>query len=557
MSVNVVSLKQEIVGDTDEKLLLLLGAVALVLLIACANVANLMLARSKARNGEFAVRLALGASRTRIVRQLITESLILSLAGGVLGFVIAKWGVRPILAALPGNLPRSEEIGVNFTVLLFTFGLTLLVGVLFGALPAFRSSRTDLQTVIRQGGRGNLRGHNRAQSVLVIGQMALTLLLLTGASLLFRTVHKLWGVNPGFDARHLITFKVGLSPSVTKTPQSTRVAFRQLVDRIGEIPGVNAVDIASSVPLVGVGYTPFWISDAKPASIAEAPRVVPYITGPDYLRVMGIPLLRGRFFTPQDTTESELVVVIDSFLANAYFPGKDPIGQTITFPQSGAWRIIGVVGHVDHSELGKPDQYSQFQAYAHFYQNPDRFMSRTATVVVRTPLDPATILPAIKKEVYGAANDQPIYDVKTIEKIVSDSMSSQRFAMILIGAFALLALLLASVGIYGVISYLTTLRAQEIGIRMALGAERGDVLRIVLAQGLRLAAIGIVIGVIAALILGRLLSSFSRLLYGVGSGDPLTLITVSLTLIGGALLACYVPARRAAKVDPMITLRHE
>jgi predicted permease len=559
LSVDVISLKQQIVGDTDEKLLLLLGAVALVLLIACANVANLLLARSTARNGEFAVRLALGASRARIVRQFITESLILSLAGGVLGLVIAIWGVRPILAALPGNLPRSEEIGVNFTVLLFTFGLTLLVGVLFGALPAFRSSRTDLQTVIRQGGRGAVSGHNRAQSLLVILQMALTLLLLTGASLLFRTVHKLWGVNPGFDARNLITFKVGLSPSATKTPQSARVAFRQLVDRIGEIPGVNAVDLTNVVPLSQqVGYFPFWIGDAKPASIAEAPRTIGYITGPDYLRLMEIPLLRGRFFTPQDTTESEPVVVIDSCIANAYFPGKDPIGQMVTFPLAGAYRIIGVVGHVDHWELGRSDHlYNRFQAYVHFYQNPDRFIRRTATVVVRTPLDPATILPAIKKEVYGAANDQPIYDIKTIDKIVSDSMSSQRFAMILFGAFALLALLLSAVGIYGVLSYLTTMRAGEIGIRMALGAERGDVLRMVLAQGLRMAGAGIVIGIVAALILGRLLSSFSRLLYGVGSGDPLTLISVSLALIGATLLACYVPARRAARVDPMITLRYE
>jgi predicted permease len=557
LSVDVVSLKQEIVGEADEKLLPLLGAVALVLLIACANVANLLLARSAARNGEFAVRLALGASRARIVSQLITESLILSLAGGVLGLVIAIGGVRPVLAALPGNLPRSEEIGINFPVLLFTFGVTLLVGILFGALPAFRSSRTDLQTVIRQGGRGNVRGHNRAQSLLVIGQMALTFLLLTGASLLFRTVHKLWGVNPGFDARHLITFKVGLSPSAAKTPQSMRVAFRQLVDRIGRIPGVNAVDLAGGIPLVRVGYNPFWITDAPPASIAEAPRLVPYVTGPDYLRVMGIPLLRGRFFTPQDTTESEPVVVIDSFLATAFFPGKDPIGQTISFPETGAWRIIGVVGHVDHLELGKSDQYSQFQAYAHFYQIPDRFMNRTATVVVRTPLDHATIMPAIKNVVYGAANDQPIYDIKTIEKIVSDSMSTQRFAMILFGAFALLALLLAVVGIYGVLSYLTTMRAGEIGIRMALGAERGDVLRMVLAQGMRMAVVGIVIGIIAAVLLGRLLSSFSRLLYGVGSSDPLTLTIVSLILMGATLLACYVPARRAARVDPMVTLRYD
>jgi putative ABC transport system permease protein len=560
LSVDVVSLKQEIVGETDKTLFLLLGAVALVLLIACANVANLLLARSAARRSEFAVRLALGASRARIVSQLITESLILSLAGGILGFFIAVYGVRPVLAALPENLPRSEEIGVNFPVLLFAFGLILVVGVLFGILPAFRSSRTDLQTVIRQGGRGSVRGHNRAQSLLVIGQLALTLLLLTGASLLFRTVHKLWSVDPGFDTRHIITFKVGLSPSVTKTPQSTRIAYRQLIDRIGSIPGVDAVDLASGVPLARqVGYGPFWVGDAKPASISEAPRTVAYIAGPNYFRVMGIPLLRGRFFTPQDTTESEPVVIIDSFLANAHFSGKDPIGKTISFPETGAWRIIGVVGHVDHVELGKPDQYSQSQAYASFYQVPDRFIPiwRSAMIVVRTQLDTATLLPAIKKEVYGAANDQPIYDVRTIEKIVTDSMSSQRLVMILFGAFALLALSLAAVGIYGVLSYLTTLRAGEIGIRMALGAEQGDVLRMVLAQGMRLAVAGIVIGIIAALILGRLLSSFARLLYGVGSSDPLTLITVSLALIGATLLACYVPARRAANVDPMITLRSE
>jgi predicted permease len=559
LSVDVVSLKQEIVGEVDRTLFLLLGAVALVLLIACANVANLLLARSAARSGEFAVRLALGASRARIVSQLITESLILSLAGGVLGLVIAICGVRPILAALPGNLPRSEEIGVNFPVLLFAFVLTLLVGVLFGILPAFRTSRTDLQTVIRQGGRGSVRGHNRAQSLLIIVQMALTLLLLTGASLLFRTVHKLWSVNPGFDTRNIITFKVGLSPSVTKTPQSMRIASRQLIDRIGSIPGVNAVDLTSSVPLSRqVGYGPFWVGDAPPPSISEAPRTGVYVAGPDYFRVMGIPLLRGRFFTPQDTTESEPVAIIDSFLANIHFPGKDPIGKTISFTETGAWRIIGVVGHVDHVELGKPDQYSQSQSYFSFYQIPDRFMTwRSATIAVRTPLDPATLLPAITKVVYDAANDQPIYDVRTIEKIITDSMSSQRLVMILFGAFALLALSLAAVGIYGVLSYLTTLRAGEIGIRMALGAEQGDVLRMVLAQGMRLAVAGIVIGIIAALILGRLLSSFARLLYGVGSSDPLTLITVSLALIGATLLACYVPARRAANVDPMITLRSE
>src|SRR5262245_24295368 len=565
LSVDVIPLKKELVelvgGDTDKTLLLLLGAVGLVLLITCANVANLALARSAARNGEFAVRLALGASRGRVVRQLMTESVILSLAGGVQGLVIAMGGSRPILAALPLDIPGIKDAGVNFPVLLFTFGIALFVGILFGVLPAFKSSRTDLQSVIRQGGRGDLRGRNRAQSLLVIVQMALTLVLLTGASLLFRTVHKLWSVNPGFHTQNIITFKDGLSPSATKTPQSARVAYRQLIDRIGTIPGVDAVELTNSVPLTRqVGYGPFWVDDARPPSEAEAPRTLMSQAGPDYLRVMGIPLLRGRFFTPQDKIESELVV-IDNFLADAYFPGKDAVGHTMTTPQTGdVWRIIGVVVNVEDLELGRGDQYSQFQTYFPFYQLPVRFMpywSRGITVMVRTPLDPAAILPAIKKEVYGAENDQPVYDVKTIEKIVSDSMSSQRLTMILLGAFALLALLLATVGIYGVISYLTAMRTQEIGIRMALGAERGDVLRMVLAQGMRLAVAGIVIGIIAALIAVRLLSSFSSLLYGVGSGDPLTLITVSVALIGATLLACYVPARRAANVDPMITLRYE
>ncbi|MBO0862606.1 MAG: ABC transporter permease [Chloracidobacterium sp.] len=348
-----------------------------------------------------------------------------------------------------------------------------------------------------------------------------------------------------------------------KTPQSVRVAYQQLIDRIEGISGVDAADLTTVVPLrLEDNSVPFWIGDAPSGSVSEAQRALMYETGPDYLRAMGIPLLRGRFFTPQDTTESSPVVVIDNLMANAYFPGKDAVGQTITFARVGAYRIIGVVGHVKHWELGETGKYinSKYQTYTSFYQIPERWMPvmhPSTTVVVRTPLDPATILPAIKKLVYGAKNDQPVYDVQTIEKIVSDSMSSQRLTMILLGAFALLALLIATVGIYGVISYLTAMRKQEIGIRMALGAERGDVLRMVVTQGMRLSIVGIAIGIVASLIVGRLLSSFSRLLYGVGSGDPLTLITVSLLLTGATLLACYVPARRAAKVDPMITLRHE
>lgn len=561
LSIDIVSLKQEVVGDSGQMLFMLLGAVALVLLIACANIANLLLARSAARNGEFAVRLALGASRAHIITQLITESVILSLAGSVLGLAIAIWGVRPILAALPGAIEESRGIGIDLPVLLFTFGLALVIGILFGLMPALNSSRTDLQSVLREGGRGSVRGRNRAQSILVVAQMVLTLLLLTGASLLFRTVHELLNVNPGFYTQHLITFKVGLSPSVTATAQGMRTAYQQLTDRIERIPGVNSADLTTLVPLTQQDNSvPFWLGSEQPASIAEAPRALMYETGPNYLRTMGIPLLQGRFFTMQDDTNAPQVVVIDSLLARAYFPGKDPVGQTINFAHIGPYRVIGVVGHVKHWGLGKMNKYTQYQVYTPFYQIPDKWMPvmhSLATVVVQTSLEPVTVLPAIKSAVYGTASDQPVYEVHTIEGLVSESMNSQRYTMILLGAFALLALLLASVGIYGVISYLMTLRIHEIGIRMAVGAGRGDVLRMVLGEGLRLATVGIAIGIVCALILGHVVSSFSQLLYGVGSSDPLTLVGVSICLVVTTLLACYIPARRAAKTDPMTALRYQ
>ncbi len=560
---DVLSLKQQIVGNTGPTLLLVLGAVMLVLLIACANVANLLLARSTARVREFAIRSALGANRARLVRQLLTESVLLALAGGGFGLLIALCALRPLLAVVPAGLPRSESIAVNAPVLLFTLGISIFVGLLFGLAPALQSSKIDLDASLKEGSRGSTSAHHRAQSTLVIVQMALTLVLLVGSGLLFRTIQHLWESNAGFDIQHVITFKVGVSHSLLKTAASTRTAYQQLLERIGKIPGVQAADFTWLVPLSGGSATmPFWIGSQKPASLQAAPRMLVFLTGPDYLRAMGIPLLRGRFFTPQDTTKSPCVIVVDSDFANKYFPGTDPIGQSITagFSSVGPCPVVGVVGHVKHWGMDEHSTYTKAQAYFSLYQDPDQWVPinyPSTTIIVRTPLEPGALMPAIRTAVHGTVGTQPVYNVETMQQLVSESMSSQRFPMIMLAAFAGLALLLASLGIYGVISYSVSRRVQEIGIRMALGAEKGNVLWMVLGRGLQLVLAGIAIGAVAALTVARLLSSFSQLLYGVREWDPLTLTTVSLVLIGTALLACYIPARHAAQLDPIIALRHE
>jgi len=561
LGASVRPLKHEFVADVSATLLLLLGAVGIVLLIACANVANLLLARSAARTREFAIRTALGAGGARIVRQLLTESVLLSLAGGTLGLLLAKWGVRPVLAALPASLPRSENIGVNLAVLLFALVVSVVVGILFGLAPALKSSHADLQASLKAGGRGSTSPHHRAQSSLVIVQVALTLVLLVGAGLLFRTIRRLWEVNPGFDARHLIAFNVGLSPSANKNVAGMRNAYLALIECIRNIPGVTAAELTLLFPLSehqNIG--PFWVGPQEPASSAQAPRALFYWTGPNYLRTMEIPLLQGRYFTAADTASSQPVVLIDSALAHAYFADKDPVGQAMTIPHWGPVRIIGVVGHVSHWGLDERDAYTQNQIYASLNQLTGDWAPifyRRLTIVVSTRLDAATVMPAIKAAVYGASDDQTIYGVQVLQQTLAQSLSSQRFPMILLGVFAGLALLLASIGIYGVISYSVIQRVHEISIRMALGAERRDIFRMVIGQGLRLALAGVAIGAAAAFILARLLSSFSHLLYGVGAGDPATFIAVSAVLTGVAILACYIPARRAMRVDPMVALRHE
>ena len=561
---SVVSLKQELVGDVGGMLMLLLGAVGFVLLIACANVANLLLARSAARTREFAVRRALGANRMQIVQQLITESVLLALAGGVLGLAMAKLVVSALLRVMPGSLPRVENIGVNASVLLFALAISTAVGILFGLVPAIKQANTDLQADLKEGGRGATAGHQRMQDVLAIVQIALALILLSGAGLLFRTIQNLWAVHPGFEAQHVITFRVGLSPAMTHTAAATRATYRQLTARIREIAQVESADVTALVPLDSrFNSGPFWIGPHPPASMAEIARATYYPTGPDYPRTMRIPLLRGRFLSETDTVHSELVTLIDDRLAQNYFPHGDALGQTITIPHWGvrgavAARIVGVVGHVKQYGIDGSDGDNP-QIYYSFYQLPDEALPifrDDVTFVVRTRLSTAALMPDIKNAVSGASGDEPVYDIRSMRDLVSHSMARQRFPMLLLSGFAALALVLATVGIYGVVAYSTAQRMPEIGIRMALGAAKANVLRMLIQRGIRLAVIGILIGTIAAMMLTRLLSSFSHLLYGVRATDPLTLAAVSLCLMAAALCACYLPARRAARLDPMTVLRH-
>lgn len=557
----ILPLKEALVFEVRGILLLILGAVSIVLLIACTNVANLLLARSTARTREFAIRSALGASRARMVRQLLTESVLLALGGGILGLGLAKLAVIVVVALAPASLPRADNIAVNLPVLLFAFGISVVVGILFGLAPALDSSSVDVQISLKAGERGSTRAHPRTQSILVIVQMALTLVLLMGSGLLLRTILQLWKVNPGFDRQHVITFKVGLSPSLTKTASTTRTAYRQLLDRIREIPGVQAADFTNVVPLSEHDNGgPFWVGAQQSTSMQDAPHALYFETGPEYLQVMHIPLLQGRFFTSADNSASEPVVVIDNVLAHMYFPHNDPVGQLITVAHWRTARVIGVVGHVKHWGLSDTGAYNPSQIYISFYQLSDEWVpafAKELSVAVRTPLDVATIMPAIRNVVYGTAKDQPVYDVQTMQQIASDSMASQRVSMILLGAFSVLALLLASVGIYGVLSYSVSQRIREIGIRMALGAERRDVLKMIIGQGLQLAIAGVILGAGGALLLARLLLSFSRLLYGVKANDPVTFMVVSLVLVCVSVLACYLPAHRASRVEPMAALKYE
>jgi predicted permease len=560
LGIAIEPLKKELVGETQSTLLLLFAAVGVVLLIACANVANLLLARSALRTQEFAIRSALGASRLRLLRQLLTESVLLALAGGGLGLGLAKLGFTIIVAKLPEGTPIAET-GLDQPVLFFALGASLVVGIVFGLAPALGASKADLEESLKASSRGATRAHHRGQFALVVLQVALTLVLLVGSGLLLRTIRNLWSVNPGFDAHNVISFKVGLSPSLGATPETTRTAMQQMLDRIRKAPGVEAADLTNLVPLDGGDNGgPFWLGTTPPASPQDAPHALYFWTGPDYLKTMGVPLLQGRFFTTADTLNSDPVIVIDSALAHRYFPDVSPIGRTVTVAHWGPARVVGVVGHVHHYSIDDKGIYNPSQIYIPIYQVSNVLLSHLSdflTIIVRTPLPAAAVMPEVKRAIYGLAADQPVYDVKPIEQVVSGAMSAQRFPMMLLAAFASLALLLACVGIYGVIAYSVSRRVREIGIRIALGADKRQILRMIIGQGMRMVGLGLLIGAAGALALTRVVTSFSHLLYGVHAADPTTFLAVSVLLIAVAIVACWIPARRATHVDPTAALRAE
>ncbi|HEY1264867.1 MAG TPA: ABC transporter permease, partial [Terriglobales bacterium] len=525
-SAALVPLKQDIVGNVRSFLLVLLGAVGFVLLIACANVANLLLARATGRTREFAIRAAVGAGQSRIARQLLTESVLLALTGGVLGIGLAKWGMRAVLAAVPSALPRADEIRLDARVLLFTLGISVVAGILFGLAPALKTFRPQLHETLKEGGRGASGSHHRTQNLFVIFETSVALVLLVGAGLMLRTLAALWGDNPGFEPHGVLSFTATLSPAKTSTAPLVRESYRELLQRISGLPGVDsAALLAGSLPMKGDSDLPFWREgQPKPASDSQMNWSLFYAVTPDYLKTMRIPLLRGRFLTSQDTEKSVPVVAIDEELAHKYFPNEDPIGKRInlglldTQPE-----IVGIVGHVNQWGLGNTGHDNlKSELYLPVDQVPDQFaplIAKAQTVAVRSRVAPEMLRSPLRAVTTQFDSQAVVFDFESMDHIVSGSIAAQRFSMVLLGIFAGLALVLSAIGIYGVVSYFVGQRTQEVGIRMALGAQRGDVLWMILGQGARMAMIGIGIGVVASLLLTRLMAT---MLYGVRAHDPLT-----------------------------------
>jgi predicted permease len=555
----VVSMKDDMVQYIRPTLLLLAGAVGFVLIIACANVANLLLARSTARKREFAIRAALGAERGRVVRQLLTESVLLALSAGVIGLLLARWGSTLLLAAVPGSLPRSGEVGIDPYVLLFTLAVSIVTGILFGLAPAFHSANTNPQESLKEGTRGAGGGRHRAESVFVAVEIGLAVILLAGAGLMMQSVWRLLQVDPGFNPGNVLTMQIALSPKVMASPPDIRLAYQQLLRRVASIPGVQSAAITSLIPLGDSdSEIPFWRGTGPQPPQDRMTSAMFSIATPDYPGVMQVPLRRGRFFTDRDNPASAPVAVIDEVLAKHLFPAENPLGKQISLMIVGPVEIVGVVGHVKHWGLDSDDSNKiRDQIYFPLLQVPDKFMTDGVTgltLVLRTVPAPMSLVSAVRAQVAGPTRDQPVYAVQTMEQIISRSLAERRFTMLVLSIFAATALLLAAVGIYGVMSYAVTRRIHELGIRAALGASRQEIVGLVLRQGMKLSAIGLVAGLAAALALTRLLAG---LLYGVRPADPLTLTAVTLLLAAIALVACYIPARRATAIDPVVALRCE
>ncbi|MGA2813754.1 MAG: ABC transporter permease, partial [Candidatus Acidiferrum sp.] len=559
--VTLLPLKQNLVGDIQPFLLMLLAAVGFVLLIACANIANLLLARSTSRKREFAIRNALGAGNGRVVLQVLTECVLLALIGGALGTLLAAWGTTAALKVLPEALPRANEIHLDARVLLFTLGASVFAGIVFGLVPALKSARSDLQGTLREGGRGLSGARHRTQSAFVALEVALAAVLLVAAGLMIRSSIKIWDVDPGFDPNNVVFFSFGTAQSLGATPDAIRQSYRQIHDAIAAVPGVESVSLSgASTPMETDSELPFWLEgESKPASLADMKTSLFFAIQPDYLKVMKVPLKRGRFLSQSDTAGAPVVAVIDEGFAKQFFGNQDPIGKHLNLAiLNQSAEIVGIVGHENEWGLDSDSSNSiQAQCFLSLEQMPDSLISafdRGASGVVRTTYAPTDVALSLGHAVQTVSSDSVVYDVESMNGIISDSLATKRFAMALLGVFAVLAIVLSSIGIYGVISYIVGQRTHEIGIRVALGARRSMIATMVLRQAGQMAVLGLVAGLLAAAVLGRLMAS---MLFGVSFYDAFTFGTVAVILLAVAVVACWLPAHRASHVDPIIALRYE
>ena len=546
--IHLVPLSEELTGDIRPALLLLLGAVGFVLLIACANVANLVMARSTAREREVAVRAALGASRARLVRQLLTENVLLGVVGGVVGLLIAVWAVDVLVRMAPTGLFEGFEIDIDNSVMVFALAVSLLTGVVFGVLPALQASKPDLSGSLKEGGRGGSEGKKkrRARELLVVSEVALSLMLLCGAGLLIKSMVRLQSTDVGFQTESLLVMRMEMLRSRYPEAEERNAFLRDVLERVSALPGVSSAGAALALPFSGAAASLHFSVLDRPES-ADEDLVTEYqVVTPDYFRAMGIPLRGGRTVDDRDDQSAPLVAVINETLARWQWPGDDPIGKRISV--GGEEReIVGVVGDVRHFGYDKPPRP---EAYIPYYQDPWPFFA----LVVRTGADPASLAGVVRSQVLAVDGDQPVHSVSTMEQVLSDSIRQGRFTMLLLGLFASVAIALAVVGIYGVMSYSVNQRLHEIGIRMALGAERPEVLRLTMGWGLKLVSAGAVLGLLASVALTRLMSS---LLYGISATDPVVFVGVTLLLLSVAAVAAFIPAQRAARFDPLSVLRHE
>ena len=559
--ITLVSMRDDIVGNVQPFLLVLLAAVAFLLLIACANVGNLLLARSLGRSREFAVRAAMGAGQWRVLRQLAIESAVLAAFGGLLGIGLASAGIQAVGRTLPGTLPRVEEISLDGRVLWFTLAVSMFAAMLSGLAPALRGSRVDLLEILKEGARGSTGARHRVQRIFVAVELALALILLVGAGLMVRSLQALWRVNPGYNPSHAITFSVSMPAGPRTTSAETRARLRRLEEQLSAVPGVQAVSVTlGSRPMIHDSSLPFWIEGRpKPANENEMPQSMFYLVESGFQQAMGLTLERGRFVTPQDNESSPIVIDIDDAFARTWFPGENPIGRHVHLQQFQVEaEIVGVVGHIRQWGPGGDARSAiEAQFFYPFMQLPERLMPMVASgvaVVLRTAGEPAAVLGEVRNAVARHDAREVIYGVQTMEDVLAGALAARRITMMLLGGFAAVALLLAAVGIYGLISFVVRQRTHEIGIRMALGAQRTDVMRLVLGEGVKMTLAGVAAGVAAALGLTRWIANQ---LFGVAPHDPLTFAAVAAILMVVALLACYLPARRAVRLDPMVAVRHE